>query len=93
MVQEKAPRVDWRELRGGDVTTPREGPRPAYLERPSTSEGDMRRGTYRVSAYPDHFTQAAVNDDGSPIAEETNNLLRQVLAELKLLNERLAKEG
>jgi len=53
----------------------------------------MSRGTYRVSAYPDHFTQAAVNDDGSPIAEETNNLLRQVLAELKLLNERLAKEG
>ena len=97
MVQERAPRVDWRRLRAGDTAALPERPRPPYLERRSTSEGDMRRGSYRESAFPDHFTLTAVNDDGTPIAEGTEALLGALLVEMRgvkailqeLLNERV----
>ena len=85
----KPPRVDWRKLRRGDTIAAPERERPPFLERRSTSEGDMRRGSYRESVYDDHFTSAVANDDGTPVAETTDALLREILAELRAIKEKL----
>jgi len=58
---------------------------PPYLEAESRSEGDLRRNSYRRSAYHRLSTQAVANDDGTPITETTNELLRQILAELQVI--------
>ena len=77
------PKVDWRTLRGGDTIAKPERPRPPFLERRSTSEGDMKRGSYRESVYDDHFTQAVANDDGTSIAEGVEALLQELIDETK----------
>ena len=84
MADNQAPPVDWRELRSGTPQHPGDGQlRPPGMERHSTSEGDMRRASYRKSGYPEHFTLAAANDDGTPIGEGTEVLLAHILAELR----------
>lgn len=88
---EEAPRVDWRRLRGGNSIAQATEPRPPFLERRSTSEGDMRRGSYRESMYDDHFTLAVVNDNGRPITAGVEGLLAEVLVELKLFNRQFAE--
>ena len=84
-----APRVDWRTLRGGDTIAKPERPRPPFLERRSTSEGDMKRGSYRESVYDDHFILAVANDDGTPIAAGMEALLWEILAELRAIRAKL----
>ena len=96
---EKAPPVDWRALRDGDTIAKPTQPRPRFLERRSTSEGDMRRGSFRPSVYDDHFTQAIANDDGTPITANIEVLLQQLIIEtqgirallLQLLGEVIAE--
>ncbi|KKL58484.1 hypothetical protein LCGC14_2224940, partial [marine sediment metagenome] len=41
----------------------------------STSEGDRSRGSLGPSRFPRRFIRYVGNDDGTPIAEETNQLL------------------
>lgn len=89
MVQ-KAPPVDWRRLRGGDTIALPTAPRPPFLERRSTSEGDMRRGTYRLSKYDDHFTMAVVNDDNTPLTAGVEQLLETLLDLVALLRQEVA---
>ena len=85
----ETPRVDWRKLRGGDTIAKPTQPRPPFLERRSTSEGDMSRGSYRESAYDDHSTRAVVNDDGSSITGLTDALLRELIQEVRKGNDLL----
>ena len=86
----KTPAVDWREINGATRTGDEYGRKiPPGLVDWSTSEGDMRKRTYRKSKYPGAFTQALVNDDGSSITEDTNALLVQVLTHLGRLQEEM----
>ena len=88
---EEAPPVDWRKLRDGDTIAKPERKRPPFQERRSTSEGDMSRGSYRESVYDDHFTVASVNDDGTAIAGETNELLSVLILETRQVQYLLEK--
>ena len=62
----------------GASTTPNLEPR-------SRSEGDLNRNAYRSSKWDRLSTRAVVNDDGTPIAQDTNALLvdiRDLLGEI-----------
>ena len=76
-----APRVDWRKQSG--VATDLRLPRAAPPLEQSSSEGDMKKNSFRPSAYPRLFSRAVCNDDGSPIAEATEVLLLAILEELQ----------
>jgi len=70
--------------RSGDGETTPPGPLP------STSEGDLRKGSYRRSKWNRLTTQAVVNDDGTPIGTGIEALLGEVLVELRAIRELLA---
>ena len=74
---------NWREQRGAGETVP-----PGMLG-PSTSEGDKRRQSLGPGRFVGTAVQYVANDDGSPVAEETNALLRELIAEIKGLREEL----
>lgn len=62
-----------RRLSGDGETTPPEHGLS------STSEGDLRKGSYRRSEWPRLSTQAVVNDDGTSLSATTDALLAQML--------------
>ena len=62
-----------RRLSGDGETTP-----PQH-ELSSTSEGDLRKGSYRRSVWPRLATQAVVNDDGTSLSATTDVLLASLL--------------
>ena len=73
-----------RRLSGDGATT------PPYLELSGTSEGTLSKGSYRRSRWGRLSTVAVVNDDGTPITQETEVRLghliaavEQVVAELR----------
>ena len=69
---------------------------PPNLEPRSRSGGDLSRNSYRDSKWDRLSVLAVANDDGTPIANTTNELLRALLTELRLqtvLMERLLREA
>lgn len=85
-MEPKAEKTNWRERSGvaDDLRLPR--PAPSVFER-STSEGDMKKGSYRNSGYPRLFCRAVCNDDGTPVAAKTEVLLEALLEEIRALRE------
>ena len=79
--------VDWRKQSGvaTDLRLPRAAP---PLEQPS-SEGDMNKNSFRPSYYPRLFCRAVCNDDGTPLMERTNELLEEMLVELRAIHDAL----
>ena len=75
-----------RRLSGDGETTP-----PGVL--PSTSEGDLRRGSYRPSHWPRLATVAVVNDDGTPLMTETERLLARLIELAESIDSRLAAQA
>ena len=67
----------WRELVGVKGR-----PDPNSLADFSGSSGDRERGKFRSSKWPRLYTSAVVNDDGTPIAGDTNALLAGVIESL-----------
>ena len=59
----------------------------------STSEGDRNRGSLGPSRFPRRFVRYIANDDGTPIAEETNRLLGEVLEEMRALRASIERQG
>lgn len=84
-------KVDWREQSGvaHDVRRPRMPPSTEW----SKSEGDRNRGSFRPSGYPRLFLRAVCNDDGTPVMERTNELLEEILVELRALRQEGQEEG
>ena len=85
-----SPKVNWRRLSGateqaGTQTT------PPISER-SRSEGDLNRNSYRDSEHPRLSQRAVCNDDGTPIAEGTNEVLGAILEELRAIRAALERE-
>ncbi len=79
--------VDWRERSGvkdGQTKTP-------PIRQSSTSEGDMRKNSFRVSAFPQLFLVAVSNDDGTPVGSRTEALLEVLIDEIVGLRADLAK--
>ena len=85
----KTPAVDWRWINGAVVDETGKKLPPGIVGWP-TSQADMDKRSFRQSQYPGAFTRAAVNDDGTPIAAGTNELLVGVLANLAQLQEEMA---
>ena len=56
---------------------------PPYLQLPSTSEGDLRKGSYRRSQWGRLSTLAVVNDDGTRVTAGVEALLEQLVAVTK----------
>lgn len=57
------------------------------------SAGDRERGKFRPSAYP-RLTQVAVaSDDGQPIGASSDQLLQELLYEVRLLRHALVLQG
>ena len=83
VLQNNAIDRNWREQRGAGETVP-----PGMLG-PSTSEGDKRRQSLGPGRFVGTAVQYVANDDGSPVAEETNALLRELIVEIKGLREEL----
>ena len=83
VLQNNAIDRNWREQRGAAANVP-----PGMLE-PSTSEGDKRRQSLGPGRFVGTSVQYVSNDDGSPVADETNALLRELIAEIKGLREEL----
>ena len=83
VLQNNAIDRNWREQRGAGANVP-----PGMLG-PSTSEGDKRRQSLGPGRFVGTSVQYVANDDGSPVAEETNALLRELIAEIKGLREEL----
>ena len=83
VLQNNSVERNWREQRGAGENVP-----PGMLE-PSTSEGDKRRQSLGPGRFVGTSVQYVANDDGSPVAEETNALLRELIAEIKGLREEL----
>ena len=65
---------------------------PPNLEPRSRSEGDLNRNAYRASKWDRLSARAVVNDDGTPIAATTEDLLRLLLELTERQNELLARE-
>lgn len=74
--------VDWRRLSGAGETT------PPNIEPPSRSEGDLNRNSYRASQYPRLSARAVANDDGTPIGQGIEYLLRVLLEMTDRLEQR-----
>lgn len=55
--------------------------------------GDRERGKFRESGHPRLTTVAVVDDDGLPVAIGTNDLLMELILEVKLLRSGLVMEG
>ena len=80
-----------RRLSGDGATTPPYmATTPPYMELPGTSEGTLSKGSYRRSQWGRLSTVAVVNDDGTPLTQETEirlgrviTVLEQVVAELR----------
>mgnify|MGYP001591520462 CR=1 FL=1 len=68
---------------------------PPNLEPRSRSGGDLSRNSYRDSKWDRLSVLAVANDDGTPITEETNvllrNLLGQLIAETRVVQKLLGK--
>jgi len=79
------PKVDWRELSGGSDN--KAGALTPPIAERSRSEGDLNRNSYRSSEYPRLAVRAICNDDGTPITETTDELLRAILKELQTIRE------
>lgn len=83
--------MNWRRLVGYKAAEARSstGLGPDY----PTSAGDREKGKFRESAYP-RLTQVAVSgDDGEAITVGTNDLLLELINEVKLLRHALVMEG
>ena len=61
---------------------------PPGLALPSTSEGDMRKNSFRLSKFGRMFTQAVSNDDGTPVNAATEELLADLLDLVQGLRDR-----
>ena len=59
---------------------------PPGLEPRSRSEGDLNRNSYRNSKWDRLAARAVVNDDGTPIAMSTDELLRELIELTKTQN-------
>ena len=70
---------NWREQRGAGETVP-----PGMLG-PSTSEGDKRRQSLGPGRFVGTTVQYVANDDGSPITSTLEDLLMELLAEVRAL--------
>ena len=70
---------NWREQRGAGETVP-----PGMLG-PSTSEGDKRRQSLGPGRFVGTSVQYVANDDGSPITSTLEDLLMELLAEVRAL--------
>ena len=70
-----------RRLSGDGKTTP-PGPRS------STSEGDLRKGSYRQSKWNRLATHAVANDDGTPVAAGVEELLNRLVTLTEALEQR-----
>lgn len=57
------------------------------------SAGDRERAKFRESEHPRLTAVAVVNDDGHPVAMGTNDLLVELIHEIKLLRSGLVIEG
>ncbi len=78
---------DRREISGDGTAT------PPQIER-SGSEGDRKKNSYRPSPHDNRLWLLAVgNDDGTPIAEETNQLLSELIAEIRALRAAVNRQG
>ena len=85
----KTPAVDWRWINGAVADETGKKLPPGIVAWPS-SQSDMEKRSYRQSMYPGAFTRAVANDDGTPVAAGTNELLVGVLASLSQLQEEMA---
>ena len=80
MVQQPQPTErHWREQTGAGERTA-----PSLLER-STSQGDKERNSLGPARFPRTFVRYVANDDGTPVTEGTDILLRAILDELRAL--------
>lgn len=87
MVETNGSGPNWRRLQGID----REEVPASYIGRIlSTSTEDKRRGSFRGSKFPGFFTIALVNDDETPITQETDRLLALLLEEIAALRAEVA---
>ena len=59
----------------------------------STSEGDRNRGSLGPSRFTRRFIRYVGNDDGTPIAEETNRLLGELIVEMRALRAAVDRQG
>ena len=71
--------IPWRSLRGVYDGVP-----PNEIAR-SRSQGDMAKNSYRDSGFPGLFTLAISNDDGTSIAASTDELLVELINQVKIL--------
>ena len=65
---------------------------PAYLELAGTSEGTLRKGSFRRSKWGRLSTRAVVNDDGTPISQETEVKLGRVVDALEKIAAELREQ-
>ena len=79
VLQNNAIDRNWREQRGAAANVP-----PGMLE-PSTSEGDKRRQSLGPGRFVGTAVQYVANDDGSPITSTLEDLLMELLAEVRAL--------
>lgn len=84
--------MDWKKiigLYGPDKTSGTTGIGPDYPE----SAGDRERGKFRPSAYP-RLTQIAVTDDeGEPILKTQEELLTELILEIRTLRHAMIITG
>lgn len=82
--------MNWRRLVGLEGTpTDSTGLGPDF----PGSAGDRERAKFRESAYPRLTTIAVTDDDGQPVSIGTNDLLAELIHEIKLLRSGLVMEG
>lgn len=82
--------LDWRKIVG--LTGPYEDTTGLGPDFPG-SAGDRERAKFRESAHP-RLTQVAVTgDDGEPVSKSTNDLLEEVIYELRTMRHALVLGG
>lgn len=64
---------------------------PPNLEPRSRSGGDLSRNSYRDSKWDRLSVLAVANDDGTPITQTLDDLIRSLLVETKISNNLLGK--
>lgn len=73
---------------GGGLTTETTGLGPDW----PSSAGDRERGKFRPSRHP-RLTTVAVTMEDEEVTKDTNELLEEVIFEIRLLRQALALEG
>lgn len=81
--------LDWRRLLGFGPTEDTTGLGPDF----PSSAGDRERGRFRASKYPRLTKVAVTRDDGEEVLGNTEEILLEILEEIRLLREALVIEG